>query len=50
MGVYFRDVYDHLVRLNQTSDSFRDTSARGDCVNLAMFSLQENEIMKRLAA
>jgi magnesium transporter len=48
--VYFRDVYDHLQRLNQTADSIRDTAATAVSVNLSMVTLQENETMKRLAA
>jgi magnesium transporter len=48
--VYFRDVYDHLQRLNQTADSIRDTIATAISVNLSMVTLQENENMKRLAA
>jgi magnesium transporter len=48
--VYFRDVYDHLQRLNQTADSIRDTIATAISVNLSMVTLQENETMKRLAA
>jgi len=48
--VYFRDVYDHLQRLNQTADSIRDTVATAISVNLSMITLQENETMKRLAA
>jgi magnesium transporter len=47
---YFRDVYDHLLRLNQSIESIRDTVATAISVNLAMVSLQENETMKRLAA
>jgi magnesium transporter len=47
---YFRDVYDHLQRLNQTADSIRDTIATAISVNLSMVNLQENETMKRLAA
>ena len=35
MGEYFRDVYDHLVRLNQSLDSLRDTVATAIQVNLA---------------
>jgi magnesium transporter len=50
LGVYFRDVYDHLQRLNQTADSIRDTAATAVSVNLSMITLQENETMKRLAA
>jgi len=47
---YFRDVSDHLQRLNQTADSIRDTVATAISVNLSMITLQENETMKRLAA
>jgi magnesium transporter len=47
---YFRDIYDHLLRLNQTVDSVRDTIATAISVNLSMVTLQENETMKRLAA
>jgi magnesium transporter len=50
MREYFRDVSDHLQRLNQASDSIRDTIATAISVNLAMITLQENETMKRLAA
>jgi magnesium transporter len=47
---YFRDIYDHLQRLNQTADSIRDTIATAISVNLSLVTLQENETMKRLAA
>jgi magnesium transporter len=47
---YFRDIYDHLLRLNQTAESVRDTIATAISVNLSMVTLQENETMKRLAA
>jgi len=47
---YFRDIYDHLQRLNQTIESTRDTVATAISVNLSMITLQENETMKRLAA
>ncbi|MDP9084860.1 MAG: magnesium/cobalt transporter CorA [Pseudomonadota bacterium] len=50
LTVYFRDVYDHLQRLNQTADSIRDTVATAISVNLSMVTLLENENMKRLAA
>ncbi len=48
--LYFRDVYDHLQRLNQTADSIRDTITTAISVNLSLVTLQENENMKRLAA
>jgi magnesium transporter len=50
LSVYFRDVYDHLQRLNQTAESIRDSLATVMSVNLSMVTLQENETMKRLAA
>jgi magnesium transporter len=49
LGDYFRDVYDHLVRLNQSLDSLRDTVATALQVNLGMITLSENETTKRLA-
>ncbi|MGH8736987.1 MAG: magnesium/cobalt transporter CorA [Burkholderiales bacterium] len=50
MGEYYRDVNDHLVRLNSTIDSVRDTVTTAMNVNVSLISLQENEVTKRLAA
>jgi len=47
---YFRDVYDHLTRINATLDTLRDTIGTGIQVNLAMVAVEQNEINKRLAA
>jgi len=47
---YFRDVYDHLVRLNSSIDSLRETIASAMQVNLAIVTIDENEVTKRLAA
>jgi magnesium transporter len=47
---YFRDVYDHLVRLNQSIDSLRDMTTTAISVNLSLITIQENEVTKRLAA
>jgi magnesium transporter len=47
---YFRDVYDHLSRLNQTVDGLREMVATALSVNLSLITLQENETTKRLAA
>jgi magnesium transporter len=47
---YFRDISDHLLRLNQSIESARDTVATAISVNLSMIALQESETMKRLAA
>jgi magnesium transporter len=50
LGEYFRDVYDHLVRLNQSLDTLRDTVNTALQVNLAMITIGETEVTKRLAA
>ena len=50
LGDYFRDVYDHLTRLNQWIDSLRDTVNTAIQVNLAMITIGESEVTKRLAA
>jgi len=47
---YFRDVHDHLFRLNQSIDSLRDTVTAVTSVNLALITLQESEVTKQLAA
>ena len=47
---YFRDVYDHLIRLNQSIDSLRDMVVTAISVNLSLISIQENEITKRLGS
>jgi len=47
---YFRDVYDHLLRINQSIDSLRDTLTTAISVNLSLITIQENETTKRLAA
>ena len=47
---YFRDVGDHLTRLNQSIDSTRDMVTTAMSVNLSLTTMQENETTKRLAA
>ena len=47
---YFRDIYDHLFRINQSIDSLRDMVTTAISVNLSLISLQENETTKQLAA
>ena len=46
---YFRDVYDHLYRLNQAIDSLRDMVTTGISVAISLITIQENEVTKRLA-
>jgi magnesium transporter len=50
MQEYFRDVYDHLVRINQRIHSLRDMSTTAMSVNLSLLQIQENEVTKRLAS
>lgn len=47
---YYRDVYDHLSRLNQSIDSLREMVTTALSVNLSLIALHENETTKRLAA
>ena len=47
---YFRDVYDHLSRINAAIESSREMLTTATQVNLALISLSENEVTKRLAA
>ncbi len=46
----FRDVYDHLVRINQSIDAARETVNTAIQVALAMVNMGHGEITKRLAA
>ena len=50
LGEYFRDIYDHVVRLNLTIDTARDTVTTAIQVDLAMITIGESEVTKRLAA
>ena len=47
---YFRDVYDHVVRLNEMTDTLRDLLSAALEANLAMVSVAQSEISKRLAS
>jgi magnesium transporter len=50
LGDYFRDVYDHLVRLNQSIEALRETVNTAIQVNLAFINIGDAEVTKRLAA
>jgi magnesium transporter len=50
LGEYFRDVYDHLVRMNQSIDAARETVNTAIQVALAMVATGQGEITRRLAA
>ena len=47
---YFRDVHDHLHRINGSLDAMRDTVSTAIQVNLSMVAIEESEVNKRLAA
>ena len=47
---YFRDVHDHLQRINSSIESIRDTISTAIQVNLSMVTIDEGEVNKRLAA
>ncbi len=48
--VYFRDVYDHVVRLNETIDMQRELLATALEAHLSLMSVAQNEHMKRITA
>lgn len=47
---YFRDVVDHLGRINASIETIRDTIGTAINVNLSMVTIEEAEVTKRLAA
>jgi magnesium transporter len=47
---YFRDVYDHLTRINATIDAMRDTITTAILVSQSTVAIEQNIINKRLAA
>jgi magnesium transporter len=47
---YFRDVYDHLARINSSIESIREMLTTAIQVNLALIGISDNEVTKRLAA
>jgi magnesium transporter len=46
---YFRDIYDHLYRLDQSIASLRDMVTTAISVAISLITIQENEVTKRLA-
>ncbi|KJZ16669.1 magnesium transporter [Halomonas sp. S2151] len=47
---YFRDVYDHLHRIEAAIDTIRETIITAIQVNLSMVAIDESEVHKRLAS
>jgi len=46
---YFRDVYDHVVRINEKVDSSRELLSAALEANLSMISISQSEVAKRFA-
>ena len=49
MSAYFRDVHDHVARLVATLDTLREMLMTALQVNLALVTVRQNEVVKRLA-
>jgi magnesium transporter len=47
--VYFRDVFDHAVRMSEATSTLGEMISAALQVNLAMVSVGQNEVTKRLA-
>ena len=47
---YFRDVYDHAMRINEMADTLREVLATALDANLSVISVSQNKDTKRLAA
>jgi magnesium transporter len=47
---YFRDVYDHLTRINSAIESLREMLQTAISVSLTLIALADNQVTKRLAA
>jgi len=47
--IYFRDVYDHAVRVKEGCDTMSEMLSAAMSVNLAMVSVGQGEVVKRLA-
>jgi magnesium transporter len=47
--VYFRDVYDHAIRINEMVDNSRDLLSTALEANLSLISISQNEVSKKFA-
>lgn len=47
--VYYRDIYDHVARVTDTSDRLREMVEAAMQVDLAQITIRQNEVVKRLA-
>lgn len=49
VSLYLRDVYDHVVRVNEATDTMREMLTAAMSVNLSLVTVAQGEIVKRLA-
>jgi magnesium transporter len=49
MRLYFRDVFDHTLRVNDAVDTLREMLTAAMSVNLALVTVGQGEVVKRLA-
>jgi magnesium transporter len=49
LRAYFRDVYDHVFRVNESISAMREMLAAAINVNLSLVTFNQNEVMKKLA-
>lgn len=46
---YFRDIYDHVIQINELVDNLREMLATALDANFSLISIAQNEVMKRFA-
>jgi magnesium transporter len=49
LRAYFRDVYDHVFRVNESISAMREMLSAAISVNLSLVTFGQNEVMKKLA-
>lgn len=49
LRVYFRDVHDHVLRIIRATETMREALSDAMQVNLALVTVRQNEVVKRLA-
>ncbi|HEX7112740.1 MAG TPA: CorA family divalent cation transporter, partial [Mizugakiibacter sp.] len=47
--VYFRDVYDHVFRVNEAIGTMREMLSAAMTINLSLVTVGQNEVVKKLA-
>ena len=47
--LYFRDIYDHIIRINEMVDTLRELLTTALEANFSLISIRQNEVMKRFA-